>query len=171
MAALPLRAATAPAPADRSRSARRLSQRPIAPLRPDPHLRLVPARRRRAWLVLVASVILAALMLGAAVLNTTLAERQVVVDELDVQVDDANARFEVLRGQRAELRSPDRLAEAARALALYPANGGDFLTVDPQTYAEVIAAFGSVDEANRIMASEQPLDQFRRVKQVTGGSS
>ncbi|MBA2388395.1 MAG: hypothetical protein H0V69_15065 [Acidimicrobiia bacterium] len=137
--------------------------------RPTPHLTLVPARRRTAGLVLVASVILAVLMLGAAVLNTTLAERQVRVDELDEQVDAANARFEVLRGQRAELRSPGRLSETARALGMAPASSGAFVTVDPQTYAEVLAAFGSVDEANRIVATEQPLDQFRRVKQASGG--
>ncbi len=164
MAALPIRSTPSPSARPRPQPATRSNRRPA------PHLTVVPARRRTAGLVLVASVVLAALMLGAAMLNTTLAERQLQVDELEVQVDDANARFEVLRGQRAELRSPGRLARAAGTLGLYPANGGAFVTVDPQTYAEVIAAFGSVDAANRMVATEQPLDQFRRVKQAAGGS-
>lgn len=161
MAALPIRSIAAP-PA-------RAIARPASASRHAPHLSVVPARRRTAGLVLVASVILAALMLGAAVLNTTLAERQLKVDELDVQVGEANDRFEVLRGQRAELRSPGRLSDDAKALGMSPAASGAFVVVDPHTYAEIIAAFGSVDEADRIVATEQPLDQFRRVKQAAAG--
>ena len=164
MAALPLRSTASPGP--------RPGRAPTSPATRRPattrHLRAVPARRRTAGLVLVASVVLAILMLGAAVLNTTLAERQLQVDELEQRVDEASTRFEVLRGQRAELRSPGRLSGEAAALGMYPTSSGMFVRVDPHTYAVVLAAFGSVDDANRVVQDVQPLDQFRKVKRAAG---
>ncbi|CAN5884358.1 hypothetical protein BH24ACT6_BH24ACT6_18580 [soil metagenome] len=116
----------------------------------------------------LAAIVLAGLMLGAAVLNTTLAERQLRVDELEQDVAESRARFDVLRGQRAELRSPGRLSREATALGMFPATAGTFVRVSPDVYARALAASGSIDEAERIVRGEQPLDQFRRVK-VAGG--
>ena len=132
------------------------------------HLRVVPVRRRTAGLVFLAAIVLAGLMLGAAVLNTTLAERQLRVDELEQDVAESRARFDVLRGQRAELRSPGRLSREATALGMFAATAGTFVRVSPDAYARALAASGSIDEAERIVRGEQPLDQFRRVK-VAGG--
>lgn len=132
------------------------------------HLRVVPVRRRTAGLVFLAAIVLAGLMLGAAVLNTTLAERQLRVDELEQDVAESRARFDVLRGQRAELRSPGRLSREATALGMFAATAGTFVRVSPDVYAQALAASGSIDEAERIVRGEQPLDQFRRVK-VAGG--
>ena len=132
------------------------------------HLRVVPVQRRTAGLVFLAAIVLAGLMLGAAVLNTTLAERQLRVDELEQDVAESRARFDVLRGQRAELRSPGRLSREATALGMFAATAGTFVRVSPDVYAQALAASGSIDEAERIVRGEQPLDQFRRVK-VAGG--
>jgi len=132
------------------------------------HLRVVPVRRRTAGLVFLAAIVLAGLMLGAAVLNTTLAERQLRVDELEQDVAESRARFDVLRGQRAELRSPGRLSREATALGMFAATAGTFVRVSPDAYARALAASGSIDEAERIVRGEQPLDQFRRVK-IAGG--
>jgi len=118
--------------------------------------------------VFLAAIVLAGLMLGAAVLNTTLAERQLRVDELEQDVAESRARFDVLRGQRAELRSPGRLSREATALGMFAATAGTFVRVSPDAYARALAASGSIDEAERIVRGEQPLDQFRRVK-VAGG--
>ncbi len=132
------------------------------------HLRVVPVRRRTAGLVFLAAIVLAGLMLGAAVLNTRLAERQLRVDELDQDVAESRTRFDVLRGQRAELRSPGRLSREATALGMFTATAGTFVRVSPDVYARALAASGSIDEAERIVRGEQPLDQFRRVK-IAGG--
>ena len=132
------------------------------------HLRVVPVRRRTAGLVFLAAIVLAGLMLGAAVLNTTLAERQLRVDELEQDVAESRARFDELRGQRAELRSPGRLSREATALGMFAATAGTFVRVSPDAYARALAASGSIDEAERIVRGEQPLDQFRRVK-IAGG--
>ena len=56
------------------------------------------------------------LMLGTVVLHTRLAERQGEIDRLEAAVTDAREQFDVLRQQRAELRSPTRLAIEARDL-------------------------------------------------------
>lgn len=160
MAALPLRSTPTPTRARRPRPEARTAS----------HLRVVPARRRTAGLVFAAAIGLAALMLGAAMLNTSLAERQLRVDDLEQRVDEANSRFEMLRGQRAELRSPGRLAQEGAALGMFPASSSGFIRVDPQTYAEVLASTGSLDEADRIVERAQPLDQFRTVKQAARGS-
>lgn len=157
--AVPVRTTATPARRRRTSASPARSPRPAGD-----HLRVVPARRRAAGLVFVAAIVLAGLMLGAAVLNTTLAERQLRVDDLEQQVGDARDRFEVLRGHRAELRAPGRLSREATALGMYPGVGGVFVRPDRNTYAETLAAVGSVDEANRIVRDEQPLDQFRRVK-------
>ena len=85
-------------------------------------------------------------MLGTVVLHTRLAERQGEIDRLEAAVTDARERFDVLRQQRAELRSPTRLAIEARDLGMVPTPRTEFLPVDPQTLAEVLAAAGIVDD-------------------------
>ncbi len=70
----------------------------------------------------------------------------------------------MLRQQRAELRSPTRLALEAERLRMIPAPRTEFLAVDPQTVAQVLAAAGIVDEATGTISTADPLDQIRRVK-------
>jgi len=103
-------------------------------------------------------------MLGTVVLHTRLAERQVEIDKLEQDVTDARNRFDVLRQQRAELRSPTRLAIEAERLRMIPAPRTEFLDVDPQTVAEVLASAGIVDEATGTVSTEDPLEQIRKVK-------
>ena len=54
-------------------------------------------------------------------LHTRLAERQLEIDRLERLVAAAQERFDVLRQQRAELRSPTRLAIEAARLGMHPA--------------------------------------------------
>jgi hypothetical protein len=104
------------------------------------------------------------LMLGAAVLHTQLAERQFRIDNLNRSVRTEQARFAVLRSERAELRSPTRLAEAARALGMNPAKPTQFLGVEPMDLARVIAAGGSLPSQHQRIAEANPLEQFLTVK-------
>jgi hypothetical protein len=171
MAALPLRSVGAP------RRVRPASPRGAPHARPSGHvprrsrsetteLRLVPGRRRAAGLVVFFAVVAVALMLGAAVFHTQLSERQLDIDRLEQQVSEANARFEVLRGQRAELRSPGRLWAEAYRLGMHPAPSSDFVAVDKWALARTIASVGIIDDSRTGSSVKDPLDQFRTVKEV-----
>ena len=127
-----------------------------------------PRAAVNAALVLVCVVVV--LMLAAVVLHTRLAERQLEIDRLEESVTEARERFDVLRQQRAELRSPTRLAIAARNLGMMPTPRTEFLAVDPQTLAQVLASVGMVDEVTGTNTIEDPLDQIRRVKAADGGA-
>jgi hypothetical protein len=135
-----------------------------------PQLSLVPRRRRAAGFAVALSILLAGLMLGSAVLHTSLAERQFEIDRLEQSVADAQERFDVLRRARAELRSPTRLSSEATRIGMHPAATSQFVPVDGLTVAIAIAATGEVLDDREAVESLQPLDQFRLVKAVSGES-
>jgi hypothetical protein len=131
-----------------------------------PQLRVVPRRRRAAGFAATVSVLVAGVLLATAVLHTRLAERQLEIDRLERGVTAAQERFDVLRRQRAELRSPTRLAEEAARLGMQPAQASEFMAIDPWVLATAIAAAGRVPSADEALAELEPLDQFRLVKSV-----
>ena len=140
-----------------------------------PSLTVVQRQRRRRWPALVGvlawSVVFLGL-LGAAVFHTQLAGRQLSLDHIDRQVSAERERFDKLRYERAELRSPVRLAEAASALGMHRGDVSTFLAVTPEAVARQLAAAGPVGgNAVRIVIHIEPLDQFRAVKSVTEGES
>jgi hypothetical protein len=137
---------------------------------PAPQLSVVPRRQRAAGFAVALSVLLAAMMLGSAVLHTSLAERQFEIDRLERSVTAAQERFDVLRQSRAELRSPTRLSTEATRIGMHPAATSQFVPVDGLTVALAIAATGEVLDDQAAIDSLQPLDQFRLVKAVSGES-
>jgi cell division protein FtsL len=166
--ALPVRHIEAPRPRSGSAGTRRADtggRATATSTRPD--LRVVPRRRAAANAALLLLVVIVALMLATVVLHTRLTERQLKIDRLEQDVTEARERFDVLRRQRAELRSPTRLAMESAELGMVPAPSGDFVTVDGRTLAEVIAAAGTVDDITHAVDPTDPLDQFRRVKAAT----
>lgn len=178
MAAMPIRRVDAPRP--RSSGARRTTDVRPTPTsssrpgrRPDtrPDLRIVPRPRAAANAALVLVGVVVVLMLAAVVLHTRLAERQLEIDRLEASVTEARERFDVLRQQRAELRSPTRLSLASAELGMGVAPQTEFLTVDPMRMAQIIAAAGTVDEATGVVVTSDPLDQIRRVKAATSGET
>jgi cell division protein FtsL len=131
-----------------------------------PQLRVVPRRKRAAGFAVTLSVLVISLMLGAAVLHTQLAERQLHMDSLERSVRTEQDRFDVLRRQRAELRSPARLAAEARQLGMAPAGAAEFVSVDQLDVARAIAATGRPVVSPQIITPEGPLEQFLLVKAV-----
>jgi hypothetical protein len=109
-------------------------------------------------------------MLGAVFLHTRLAERQLQIDALERSVNDEQEQFDVLRAQRAELRSPTRLAAEAATLGMIPGSETEYISVDPMILAITIARTGEgpVGEMTELgtNARMRPLDQFRLVKSV-----
>ena len=145
---------------------------PAESSRPDsrPDLRLVPRPRLAVNAVMLLAVMIVGLMLAAVVLHTRLAERQLEIDRLETEVTEARERFDVLRQQRAELRSPTRLALASAELGMYAPPQTEFLTVDGQTLAEIIAAAGSIEDLPGLLQAADPLEQIREVKAASEGS-
>jgi cell division protein FtsL len=138
---------------------------------PRPQLAVVPGRRRFAWFAVTLSIMIGGVMVGALALHTRISERQLEIDQLERSVRQAQTDFDVLRAERAELRSPTRLADRAGALGMVPGAESEFLDVDPMTYAVLIASTGEVPVAEAIGAGAntrlEPLDQFRLVKSVS----
>ena len=134
-------------------------------------LSVVPGRRRAARFAIGLTVLLSVVMMGAVLLHTRIAERQLEIDQLERSVRQSQEDFDVLRSERAELRSLPRLSAEALALGMYPAAEGDFLRVDPMILAVTIARTGEMPYSNEIIpgsnARLEPLDQFRLVKAVS----
>ncbi len=135
-----------------------------------PALAVVEHRRRRwpAFLAVMAWTMVFLGLLGAAVFHTQLAGRQLHIDRLERAVAAERERFDELRYERAELRSPVRLAIAAGTLGMQRGDATEFIDVSPQLLAAQIAAAGVIsDRAVQITIDTDPLDQFRAVKSVT----
>lgn len=106
--------------ADRSRHLR-----VVRPARPGLGLRLSP----RAGVVLTVLAFVA--LFAVAVSHALLIENQATVDELDKDVAAAQARYEELRLEVAELQSPERIrTEATERLGMVPAGETVWLTPD-----------------------------------------
>jgi cell division protein FtsL len=133
-----------------------------------PELRLVPQPKTAANAVLLLVGLIAVLMLAAVVLHTRLAERQLQIDNLEEQVTEARERFDVLRQQRAELRSPNRLTLESADLGMHPSPHTEFLDVGGATLAQVLVASGTISDATGDVERPDPLDQIRRVRQAEG---
>ena len=134
-------------------------------------LTVVPARRRVAWFAVTLTVLVSAVMMLAIGLHTRIAERQLEIDELERGVRSAQEEFDVLRSQRAELRSPTRISADALELGMVVGSESQFVAVDPMTLAITIARTGQVPVDDQILVGSdqqlEPLDQFRLVKQVS----
>jgi hypothetical protein len=131
---------------------------------------VVRGRRRFAWFAVSLTLLVSLLMTGAVLLHTRIAERQLEIDALERSVRAAQEEFDVLRSKRAQLRSPDRLADRATALGMRPGSESEFMPVDPMVLAMAIARTGQMPIDDAIVpgsdARLEPLDQFRLVKAV-----
>ena len=134
-------------------------------------LTVVPGRRRMAWFAVGLTMLVGVVLTGALLLHTRLAERQLEIDALERSVREEQQQFDVLRAQRAELRSPTRLAIAAGAIGMSPGLESQFITVDPMVLAITIARTGEMPTGDDDVTSDarlRPLDQFRVVKSLSG---
>lgn len=141
------------------------------PLGRERELTLVPVRRRFAWFAVTLTVLVSAVMMGAIFLHTRIAERQLQIDQMERAVRTAQEDFDVLRSQRAELRSPTRISASATALGMVIGSESEFVAIDPMLLAITIAQTGQVPATDEIVVGSdqrlEPLDQFRLVKGVS----
>ncbi|MFV0306292.1 MAG: hypothetical protein ACK5OX_00935 [Desertimonas sp.] len=155
--------------APRRRVAHDRASRTPSGLTRRPHLRVLPRPSAAANAMFVLVGMIGVLMLAAVVLHTRLAERQLEIDRRQQDVVAAQERFDVLRQQRAELSSPNRLALQAGALGMFTSTQREFLEVEGATYAAVVVAAGVGGVDVEIADDTDPLDQVRRVREAADG--
>lgn len=136
-----------------------------APLAEPPRNRLavVPRRKRTARLIAAGSIIVFGLMLGAAAFQTQIARRQLTLDTFDRDIRAGREEYEVLRQQRAQLRSPGRLSVEAAALGMEPASQTQFVSLDPDSIA-IVQRTGAAANRHAATPIEQEFEQYADVK-------
>lgn len=96
----------------------------------EPWLRVVatPAQARtRVPFVLLCMAVLAAALLGALLLNTSMAQGEYERQELQARLVEATQGEEQVLADLAHAESSDQLASAARALGMVPTTTGGYL--------------------------------------------
>ena len=141
----------------------------VAELEQIAELRVVPRRRLAANFAALALVLLGVLMLSAVVLHTRLAERQRQIDQLEQQVEVQHELFDILRQQRAVLRSPTRLASESARLGMFAPPDSNFVAVDPWALAQIIATTGTAGSLDGLLVDGDALDQVMRVRAAVSG--
>ncbi|MEI7547846.1 MAG: hypothetical protein WCK21_07285 [Actinomycetota bacterium] len=136
---------------------------PLAEPPPRSRLVVVPRRKRTARLIAAASVVVFGLMLGAAAFQTQIARRQLTLDTLDRDIRAGRSQFEVLRRERAELRSPGRLAEQASALGMEAATQTQFVSLQPDEMA-IVQRTGASATKHAATPIQQEFEQYADVK-------
>jgi len=141
----------------------------VAHLALRPQLALVPRRRRTARLIAAVCIPVFALMLGAAAFQTQLASRQVQLDAVDREIREAYDQYDTMRRERAELRSPGRLAVEAAAIGMVPATQTQFVALDPDVIATVQRNGVAPDVADTTGIGEE-FQQYADVKAQSGSA-
>jgi hypothetical protein len=141
----------------------------VAHVTRKPSLVVVAPQRRTARWIVTGCVLVFGLMLGAAAFQTQLARRQLTIDTLDRRIRAAHEQYDVLRRERAELRSPGRLAQQAAALGMVPASQTQFAQLDPKVVAAVQRS-GAPDDHQAKATIEQEFADYANVKAHAGGA-
>ena len=131
-----------------------------------PQLRAIPRPSTTANAMFALVGMIGVLMLAAVVLHTRLADRQLEIDRLQSEVTAAHERFDVLRQQRAELSSPNRIALEAQSMGMLSSTDSNFLELDAASFAEVVVAVGAGSTTAVFTRDDAPLDQLRRVREA-----
>ena len=141
----------------------------VAHLAPRQPLALVPRHRRTARLIAAVCIPVFALMLGAAAFQTQLASRQVQLDAVDRDIREAYDRYDTMRRERAELRSPGRLVAEATAIGMVPATQTQFVALDPDVIATVQRNGVTADVDDTTGIGEE-FQQYADVKAQSGSA-
>jgi type II secretory pathway pseudopilin PulG len=100
-----------------------------------PKLTVVPRHRRRTRAALVVVMLLFGLLISAAAFQLQVARRQVQIDHLDSRLRQERLQYDLLRRQRAELRSPGLLAAYGAQFKMEPADTTRFIALRPAEIA------------------------------------
>ena len=132
-------------------------------------LRIVPRRRRTARLVAVVAAGVFIMMAGATAFQTQVARRQLELDRLDRAMTTATDQYDLLRRERAELRSPGRLIVEASALGMTAGLQSEFVALSPDVVATIQQSVG-VSSTSQSVAEISEIDRLALVKSVVGAA-
>lgn len=136
---------------------------------PKPELRVVPRHRRRAGIALAGLLVMFGLMLGAAAFQMQVARRQVQLDRIDRQLRTAKSQYDLLRRQRAELRSPGVLVAYADQLKMEPATKTRFISLRPAEIA-TMQQMAVPSDGTDATGLDAELATYTAVKAQAGGA-
>lgn len=131
----------------------------VTPAQMRAELRVVPLRRRTARRITAVAATVFVMMAGAAAFQAQIARRQIELGDLDARLAEAADVYDTLRRQRAELRSPGRLAQEATALGMAPGSRNEFMAVTPDAVAVVLQSGGALAEST-------PLSELSELERV-----
>lgn len=134
-----------------------------------PALVVAPRRRRAARAVSATAVVIVVLMFGGVAMQLRMAQRQVTLDVLDRRIREAHQTYDVLRRERAELRSPGRLVEQATLLGMSPPTETEYVALEPEVVAAVQRSGSHVDGDSNDSIGEEFAD-YALVKSRAGGA-
>lgn len=106
-------------------------------------------------------------MFVVVAVQTHIAETQMRIDRINVQISSERDRYDELRLERSSLREPGALVVKATAIGMIPGRGVRFTSVDPQTVAQVLVATGGVDP-EMLANAHDPLANYGAVKATVG---
>jgi len=134
-----------------------------------PRLAVVGPRRRTAGTVATLSGIVFAVMVGALAFQTQVARNQLQLDRIDHDIRVAREQYDSLRRERAELRSPGRLMQAAMSLDMVAASQSTFMNLDPDVVAAVQRS-GATGGAAATSDADKEFAAYASVKAEAGGA-
>ena len=134
-----------------------------------PRLTVVAPRRRTASMVAVGSAIVFGVMVGALAFQTQVARNQLQLDRIDHDIRVAREQYDALRRERAELRSPGRLMQAAMSLDMVAAAQSTFMSLDPDVVAAVQRS-GATGGAAAQSDADKEFAAYASVKAQAGGA-
>lgn len=123
---------------------------------------------RRVVLIGVGLFVLLAAVVG---LRTYMAQQQMILDRLTIDVSRARNFYDELRAERAELRSPEVLVQAASALGMVQAPPQPrFMDVPADVAAAVAASAGGLDD-DVVARAGSALAEYGELKNRLHGGS
>lgn len=149
--------------------ARSAAPRTAPARRTAPDLRIVPARRRKVvWCTVAGLAGLFLVLFAVTAFQTRIAQNQLDIDRLDDRIADQRDEYTRLRLERAGLMSPERLMAEAAAIGMVPGGATQFVTITPESVAEVVVSSSGVEQRTRARAVD-PLDAYSDVKALMDG--
>lgn len=109
------------------------------------------------------------MMAGATAFQTQVARRQLELDRLDRAMTTATDQYDLLRRERAELRSPGRLIVEASALGMTAGLQSEFVALSPDVVATIQQSVG-VSSTSQSVAEISEIDRLALVKSVVGAA-
>jgi cell division protein FtsL len=141
--------------------------RPTTRPKAAPRLHVVSNGQRAMRFGVLVGIAVFGVMFAVTAFQTRIAANEQELDKVREHIADARDHYDVLRMQRAELRSPERLTAEAGNLGMQPARPVEFASTDPSAVAAMLVATADL-HTEQAQAAPGPLEAYGVVK--SGGA-